>query len=219
MRIRLILKVGMFPEIERSMMRFVIEPEPKSDVRELFEEISAAGFGTDGVPINFFGVIACRPDMVRFMWDFGRSVLVEQGALPGSLKQMMAMSISAKNNCRYCTVTHTGALEQMGVPTDVIISCVDDPSTAKIPAQQRAILVFAIKAARSANDVTDEDVQRLRECGISEGEILETIAFAAYMNFINTWADATGIEVDALPATDVWGRVVAKASVVAAQAH
>ena len=191
------------------MMRFEIAAEPQPELQDLYNDISASGFGRDGVPINWFRVMACRPDMVKYIWSFVHSVLIQQGHLPPTLKQMMAMTISAKNNCRYCTVTHTGALEQMGVPKDVIISCVVEPSTAKIPAQQRAILVFAVKAAKAPNDITDEDVGYLRDCGISEEEILETIAFASFTNFINTWADATGIEVDAAPAVDVWGEVVA----------
>jgi uncharacterized peroxidase-related enzyme len=119
-----------------------------------------------------------------------------QGVLPPTVKQMISMTIAMQNNCRYCTVAHSNALESMGVPTEVIQSCAGDPDLAHVPPPQRAILKFGLKTARSPRSVTDADLQALRDHGLSDGEIMEVVMVAACSNFLNTWAEVSGILVD-----------------------
>jgi uncharacterized peroxidase-related enzyme len=128
-------------------------------------------------------------------WELVKRILIE-GQLPATVKQMIAMTISMQNNCRYCSVTHTHALETMGVPKEVIDTCATDPSLSQLPELHRAILRCALKAAREPNAITDADYQTLRENGLRDAEIMEVAMMAAFMNFINTWADVSGIAVD-----------------------
>lgn len=162
--------------------------------RELYQEIVDTGFGAE-LPINWFTVQGARPDLLEATWGLVKGVLVN-GLLPPTVKQMICTAISVQNDCRYCAVTHTGALEAMGVPQDVISACVNDIHAAPLPRAQKAVLSFAVKAARAPNSVTDEDYAALREHGLTQAEIMEVAMTAAFTNFINTWADVTGIEVD-----------------------
>ncbi len=109
---------------------------------------------------------------------------------------MIGMTIAMQNDCRYCKVAHTNALEAMGVPTEVIQSCASDPKLTHVPPPQRAILQFALKTARNPKSVTDDDFQTLRNQGLSDGEIMEVIMMAASTNFIDLWADMSRIQVD-----------------------
>ena len=84
----------------------------------------------------------------------------------------------------------------MGVPKAVIDTCATDPNLSELPELHRAILQFALKTAREPNTITDADYQALRENDLSESEIMEVAMMAAFMNFINTWADVSGIAVD-----------------------
>ena len=160
----------------------------------LYEDIVHNGFGGDA-PINWFASQGARPDILRGTWDLTKALLVE-GQLPGTLKQMILMAISAQNGCRYCEVTHSGALEQMGVPAEVITACVQDPDLADIPSLHRLVLKFALKAARDPNSIDSDDHAALRSAGLSEAEVVEVCMIAAFANFINTYADASGIDVD-----------------------
>lgn len=164
------------------------------ELEALYEEIVAAGFGEQR-PIHWFTSQSERPDLLHATWGLTRSLLVE-GLLPPTLKQMIAMTISIQNDCRYCAVTHTGALQSMGIDSHVIESCAEDPGLAQIPPPHRAILTFALKAARDPNSLRASDFEVLRDQGLSEGEITEVVLMAAFTNFINTWADAVGIPLD-----------------------
>ncbi|ETX02831.1 MAG: hypothetical protein ETSY1_02140 [Candidatus Entotheonella factor] len=178
------------------MSRFALikDTSDSPKLEDLYQDIINNGFGSE-VPINWFTAQGGRPDLLEGTWGLVKSILIE-GTLPATVKQMIAMTISMQNNCRYCSVTHTHALEAMGVPKTVIDTCATDPDLSQIPQLHRAILQFALKAAREPNAISDEDIRALKAHDLKDGEIMEVAMMAAFMNFINTWADVSGITVD-----------------------
>jgi alkylhydroperoxidase family enzyme len=84
----------------------------------------------------------------------------------------------------------------MGIPAEVTDSVTTDLNLARVPPPQRAILEFAMKVARDPKSLTDEDFQKMREFGLSDGETMEVALMAAYSNFINAWADVSGIPLE-----------------------
>ena len=178
------------------MSRFPLLKETSDpEVNELYKQMLEAGFGNKATPFNFFTAQGTRPDILRATWGLTRCVLVE-GRLPATVKQMIVMVVSSQADCRYCSVTHRGTLESMGVAEEVIRSCIEDPELAEVPEPHRAILKFALKTARSPGSVTDADYEGLTERGLHDEEIMEVVMVAAFTNFINTWADASGIALD-----------------------
>ena len=177
------------------MSRMVLQqPTHNSVVDELFSDIVSHGFG-GSKPINFFTALAVRPDILDATWRFTKAILVN-GHLPGSIKQMIALCISRQNACRYCSVVHRGALEAAGVDPQIVESCATDPETRNLHEPHRSIVQFAMKAARTPESVTDADFALMRDAGLSDEEIAEVVLFAGFTNFINAWADISGIPLD-----------------------
>lgn len=180
------------------MSRFPLVKHPEDpQLGALYREIVEMGMQgvEEGIPINGLTSMGARPDLLSGVWEFTKSVIV-QGSLPPTVKEMVGMVIAMQNNCRYCTVGHTHALESMGVPTEVIKNCASDPELTAVPLPQRAMVQFALKAARSPRSVTDEDLQNLRDHGLSDGEIIELIMMASWSTMINIWTDVSRVAVD-----------------------
>lgn len=168
------------------------------ELEKLYRDLVEQGFAREGRPTNWFTSQAIRPDILAVTWPALRGILLE-GKLPPSLKQMIALVLSAQNSCRYCEAAHTGALEAMGVPQEIIASSVDDPEMRDLSTPQRVVLKFALKVARTPREVNAEDYAALQQVGFSRGEIMEIIMTAALNEFINIWADASGIPLDSAP--------------------
>ncbi len=149
----------------------------------------------ENVPNNLCTSVSERPDLLSTLLDLTQGTLFD-GQLPPTIKQMIAMTIAMQNDCRYCSVTHTGALQAMGVPENVIKSCASDPDFSELPPPQRAILKFALKAARDSQSIGKEDIQALRNLGLSDGEILEVIFMVGFSVFTELTSDITGVIVD-----------------------
>ena len=109
---------------------------------------------------------------------------------------MIGMTVAKQNDCRYCEVFSTGALEALGVPSNVIQSCANDPDLTELPPPQRAIIKFALKMAKDPKSLNSEDFDKLRDLGISDSEILEIITYTSLVNFYDILADAMDLVVE-----------------------
>jgi len=178
------------------MSRFnqISDPSGNPKLERLYKDILDHGLGADS-PGGWFTAQSERPDILEATWGLFKGILL-QGVLPPTVKEMISMTIAMQNDCRYCTVAHTKALEAMGVPAEVIRSCARDPELTEVPPTQRAILKFGLKTAQNPKSITDEDFRTLRDQGLTDGEIMEIVMLAACSNFLDTWADVSGIPLD-----------------------
>jgi len=62
------------------------------------------------------------------------------------------------------------------------------------------MLDYAVKLTRAPESVSERDVERLREVGLTDGEILDTCQVVAYYNFVNRMAQGLGVELE-----EYWG--------------
>ena len=74
---------------------------------------------------------------------------------------------------------------------------VRDYRSAGLPPEEVALIAFAEKVALDAHNVTQEDIDRLRQHGFSDEEILDVALTAAARSFFSKVLDAVGAEPDA----------------------
>jgi uncharacterized peroxidase-related enzyme len=63
-----------------------------------------------------------------------------------------------------------------------------------LDAKDKAMLEYAEKITISPSEVNESDVQKLKQAGWSEAEILDIAALTSYRNFITRIADALGVQ-------------------------
>ncbi len=72
-----------------------------------------------------------------------------------------------------------------------------DPDGEHLDAADRAIVDFATQVARDASSVTEADVQRLRDHGLSDPDVVDIVLAAAARGFFTKVLDALGVQADA----------------------
>ena len=65
---------------------------------------------------------------------------------------------------------------------------------AKLEAKDQVMLEYAEKITVNPSAVDEPDVQRLKQAGWNEAEILDIAAVTSYRNFITRMADALGVQ-------------------------
>lgn len=179
------------------MARFPLTLNSENEqLRRIYDEISYYGFGSSE-PLNWFKAQAIRPDILVGTWSLIKAVLAE-GLLPATLKQLIAVTVSKQADCRYCAALHTRALESLGVPKDTIERCATEPELTDLPPTYREVLRVVIKAARDARSVTDDDIEHLKQQGLTAEEIIEVMMSVGLVKLINTWAELSHIPLDAV---------------------
>jgi len=152
-------------------------------VRDQLDQIN----GAFGVVPAMFRTVANSPAALQSMWgSFGA---FGGGTLGAALGEQIAVAIANRNACTYCLSAHTVLGQKAGVSKEAMQAAQtgesDDPRT-------QAILAFALKVVEERGQVTGDDVQALRDHGVSDEEIVEIIGHVAlnlYTNYVNVALD------------------------------
>jgi len=180
------------------MTRFaIIEYEALTDpkAKAVYEQIIAElGFGI--VP-NLFKSMACSPDFLEANWEKFRGVVL-RGQLPRTLKEMIGVAISQKNDSPYALKVHLHGLSALGMSEEVLRALVSDFEACPLPAREKAVIRFGLLAANQPHQLTDQHFEDLRKLGLDDQEIYEIVATANLFTGVNQYTDAIDLQIDSL---------------------
>lgn len=106
-------------------------------------------------------------------------------------REMIAVAVSAVNHCHYCLTAHGAALRQRGKDPVLGELITQNYRAAGLPPRQKAMLDFAVKLTEEPAKIEEQDRQRLRDAGLSDRDIWDVAAVAAFYNMSNRLAGAT----------------------------
>ena len=147
--------------------------------------------GAFGATPNMFRAVANSPAALRMMW--GAFGALGGGTLSPKLGEQIAVAIADRNRCEYCLAAHTVLGRKAGASAEEMSRAQagesGDPKTA-------AALAFALKVVEGRGQVADADVQRLRDNGYGDEQVMEILAHVALNIFTNYTNVAFGVPVD-----------------------
>ena len=143
---------------------------------------------------NYALAFATRPDVAE-AWN----------TLNGTIKRHMdhrrfeLVTIAAARAYRstYCTAAHSKFLRDECGDEDTMRAIAADPSGASLDATDRAVVAFATNVAQDAASITAEQVQALRDQGLTDPEIVDVALAASARGFFTKVLDALGVQADA----------------------
>jgi uncharacterized peroxidase-related enzyme len=110
--------------------------------------------------------------------------------------ELATVAASRAVRCTYCVAAHSKFLRDVCGDEPAMRALADDPTGASLDEVDRAIVGFATKIATDPVSVTAQDVERLRELGLSDGEVADLIFAVAARRFFTTVLDAAGVRAD-----------------------
>jgi uncharacterized peroxidase-related enzyme len=143
---------------------------------------------------NYAAAFSTRPE-----------VAVAWGALNNAVRDGMdrrrfeIATIGAARALRstYCIAAHSAFLRDLCGDEPTMVALAEDPSGAALSDQDRAVYEFAARVAQDAAAVEQSDVDRLRDLGLSEGDIADVVFAAAARCFFTRVLDGLGAQLDA----------------------
>src|ERR1700731_2893852 len=156
-------------------------------IRRLFSEIRAK-FAL--VP-NMFRVLANAPAALEGL--MGLNAALGRGALDEKTRERLALAIAESNLCAYCLNVHTTIAGKIGLSRTEI----EDAIRARAAdARTDAILKLARSIVVQRGELSDADLARARAGGLSDGEIVETVANVALNIFENYMSHVARVPID-----------------------
>ena len=107
------------------------------------------------------------------------------GGLDRKVREQIALAVAQANECQYCLSAHTLLGKSAGLGEAELR---DSRSGASADPKVDAMLRFALSVVKRKGGVSDADLARVREAGVSDAEIVEIVAHVALnilTNYIN----------------------------------
>ena len=106
-------------------------------------------------------------------------------------REMIAVAVSAYNQCYYCLVAHGASVRQLSGDPVLGELMVMNYRAARLSRRERAMLDFAVKLTAEPSLVEEEDRDLLRRAGFDDRDIWDIGAVASFFNMSNRMAFAT----------------------------
>jgi uncharacterized peroxidase-related enzyme len=180
-------EVSMSESRERNRIQPVDAAHTTGAIGRLFAEIRAK-FAL--VP-NLFRVIANAPAALEGLMSL--SAALAGGALDEKTREQLALAIAESNLCAYCLSAHTAVAAKIGLNKAEIARAIHAGAT---DARTDAILKLARSIVVQRGELTDADLARARAGGLSDSEIVETVANVALNIFENYMSHVARVPID-----------------------
>lgn len=170
-----------------------IKPEDATgELAELYAQIKSMR----GRIANTAQLFSSSPGLLKQQMSFIGHYMNHK-SLSTALLACIRMLISDKNNCSYCIDFNASMLiNLLGWTPKEIEAMRADANNANLSEKEKAMLLFVIKAVRTPHDVNAKDIQKLRDLGYEDSDILDATNHGARMSAIDIIFDAFKIEQD-----------------------
>lgn len=170
-----------------TISRFPI-PELEALPEDIRQRITAVQDKAGFIP-NIFLALAHRPAEFRAFFAYHDALMEKESGLSLGEREMIVVATSSLNQCQYCVIAHGAILrirEKNQLLADQIAS---NYRKADISDRQRAILDFAVKVSRQAQEIGEEDYKLLEKHELSEEDAWDIGAIAALFALSNRLAN------------------------------
>ncbi len=142
-----------------------------------------------GVVPNLMRVMGNAPAALSSYLNFGAALA--EGSFDAKLREQIALAVAESNQCGYCLSAHTFIGGRLGLTEQDVAAArqanASNPATDAILKLARSIVVLR-------GEIDDADFDRAHAAGLTDGDIIETVANVAvniFSNYVNHIARTT----------------------------
>jgi uncharacterized peroxidase-related enzyme len=148
---------------------------------------------TKGYVANHTSVFSLRPEV----YEAWKNLI---GSIRSKMRlrrfELVTLAAAQALGCTYCMLAHGAILRKNFFSPEELVAIARDFRSSGLPPEEVALMEFAQKVTREANQVTQGDIEGLRELGLSDEEILDVALAVTARNFMSKTLDALGAEPD-----------------------
>ncbi len=165
--------------------------EAADEVRAMYDKDLAA----QGYVANFTRAFSSRPEVLQG-WQALKNAITS--GMDPRLYELVTVAAATAIRSSYCSLVHGNILATSYYPAEKVVSIAGDDVGDALDAADAAVVRFARKVAEEAEKITQEDIDELRDLGLSEVDVFNVILAAAARCFFSKVLDATGTLPDAV---------------------
>lgn len=146
---------------------------------------------SNGKEINLLSVMANSPATLEAYLNF--SAILSKGSLDPMISEKLAVAVAGYNKCSYCASAHTYIGSRKGISKEELAENLSGQSADE---KSATAINFAIQLVDKRGQVSESEIQAVRNAGYSDEEIVEILSHVALNTFTNYFNVAFDTEVD-----------------------
>lgn len=130
-------------------------------------------------------VLANDVETLKVRSPLFNAIMYGRGGLSRAERELGAVGASIVNRCVYCAAVHASRYNQLTKDETVIAKIFADGEEAGLERRQAAILAFAASLSKAPSEASPQQMQALRDAGLSDEEILDLILSTSLFGWAN----------------------------------
>jgi uncharacterized peroxidase-related enzyme len=171
-------------------IRVIREEEAAERLTEVYEQVK----GHRGKVANILAVHSLHPEALKAHVDLYMTIMFGSSGLARAEREMIAVVVSAANQCPYCIEHHAAALDHYWRDDEKLLRFIEDYRLIELPERLMCLLDYAHDLTVRPNKVDESAIERIRAHGYSDEDILTINLIVSYFNFVNRIAMGLGVE-------------------------
>lgn len=168
--------------------------EAEGQLKEIYEDL----IEKRGKLAAVHQIQSLNPASIVHHMDLYLGIMFGRSPLTRALREMMAVVVSAANNCDYCIAHHAEALNHFWKNPDKVQLLGQDYRLAALTASEKALCDYAVDLTRQPEMIEEAiQIQRLKEVGWEDRAILDAALVISYFNFVNRMILGLGVHLEA----------------------
>jgi uncharacterized peroxidase-related enzyme len=170
-----------------------IAPIPDDEATGAAAALFESDRAEDGYVANMTRLFARRPAVLEG-WE--QLVTAIKDGMDPRRYELVTVAAARGLRSSYCMLAHGQILAERFLEPAAVRSIALDHRSAGLDPVDVAIMDLAEKVVGDATSVTQEDVDRLRDLGLTDDEVFDVVAVAAVRCFFSKTLDALGVQPD-----------------------
>jgi len=166
--------------------------ESEGDLRKIYDAL----LKSRGKLAHVHQIQSLHPEGLAAHMALYKAIMFGRSPLKRYQREMIAVVVSAANECAYCVAHHKEALNFYWKDEERCAALAAKSEQAHLSTLDAEICAYAEMLTRRPHAVDDAVVDDLRKRGLSDRAILDVAQIVAYFNFVNRLVLGLGVEFD-----------------------
>jgi len=176
-----------------SRIKVISYEESTGRLKEIYDNLIASR----GKLAEVHTIQSLRPESIVKHIDLYMEIMFSKSELTRAEREMMAVVVSAANQCEYCQLHHAQALNHYWKDEAKVNQLRTDFEEVELSARELTLCSFA-NLLTVAPEVYKDDkyLNALKTAGLTDNAILDASLVVAYFNFVNRMVLSLGLSIN-----------------------
>lgn len=176
-----------------AFIKVIDHPESEGRLREIYDDL----IKSRGKLAEVHKIQSLNPETIVNHMDLYISIMFGRSPLRRYQREMIAVVVSAGNNCEYCIAHHGEALNHFWKDDKRVHSLAEDFQNAGLESSDLALCDYAWDLTTNPGEYTEgRHIVPLRNCGFDDRAILDATLVIGYFNFVNRIVLGLGVPLE-----------------------